>query len=164
MKPTKQAVYSSRTADKFVVRLPDDMREKIAELARKHHRSMNSQIINWLEICVELEMADIPVTRETLANVAEIIGAEIEKPVTAISFGETVRVAEGFLNDLTKHKEFFGNEPRQFETDDEVVQVFALGRVSVVNIAGGKALLKVRWLHNDVESDWIPFSHVQRID
>jgi plasmid stability protein len=45
----KQAVYSSRTADKFVVRLPDGMRERIAEVARTHHRSMNSEIIARLE-------------------------------------------------------------------------------------------------------------------
>lgn len=49
MRPMKQAVYSSRTADKFVVRLPDGMRERIAEVARNHHRSMNSEIIARLE-------------------------------------------------------------------------------------------------------------------
>ena len=49
MRPMKQAVYSSRTADKFVVRLPDGMRERIAEVARHHHRSMNSEIIARLE-------------------------------------------------------------------------------------------------------------------
>ena len=47
--PMKQAVYSSRTADKFVVRLPDGMRERIADVARNHHRSMNSEIIARLE-------------------------------------------------------------------------------------------------------------------
>lgn len=45
----KQANYSSRTADKFVVRLPDGMRERIADVARNHHRSMNSEIIARLE-------------------------------------------------------------------------------------------------------------------
>lgn len=49
MRPLKQAIYSSRTADKFVVRLPDGMRERIAEVARDHHRSMNSEIIARLE-------------------------------------------------------------------------------------------------------------------
>jgi hypothetical protein len=49
MRPIKQAVYSSRTADKFVVRLPDGMRELIAQVARTHHRSMNSEIIARLE-------------------------------------------------------------------------------------------------------------------
>ena len=45
----KQAIYSSRTADKFVVRLPDGMRERIADVAHNHHRSMNSEIIARLE-------------------------------------------------------------------------------------------------------------------
>lgn len=41
--------YSSRTADKFVVRLPDGLREQIAVVAKENHRSMNSQIISVLE-------------------------------------------------------------------------------------------------------------------
>lgn len=45
----KQAIYSSRTADKFVVRLPDGMRELVAQMAKNHHRSMNSEIIARLE-------------------------------------------------------------------------------------------------------------------
>lgn len=49
MRPLKQAIYSSRTADKFVVRLPDGMREQIAEVAKEHHRSMNSEIIARLK-------------------------------------------------------------------------------------------------------------------
>ncbi|WP_282366462.1 Arc family DNA-binding protein [Pseudomonas sp. PS02290] len=40
---------SSRTADKFVVRLPDGMRDRINEVARNNHRSMNSEIIERLE-------------------------------------------------------------------------------------------------------------------
>ena len=45
----KNVAYSSRTADKFVVRLPDGMRDRIAEVARDQHRSMNSEIIARLE-------------------------------------------------------------------------------------------------------------------
>lgn len=48
MRPPVQAVYSSRTADKFVVRLPDGMREQIADVAKVNHRSMNSEIISRL--------------------------------------------------------------------------------------------------------------------
>lgn len=48
MRPVKPAVYNSRSADKFVVRLPDGMRERIADVARVHHRSMNSEIISRL--------------------------------------------------------------------------------------------------------------------
>ena len=55
MQPLKQATYSSRTADKFVVRLPDGMRERIADVAKNHHRSMNSEIIARLEQSLERE-------------------------------------------------------------------------------------------------------------
>lgn len=45
---------SSRTADKFVVRLPDGMRERIAQVARTRHRSMNSEVINTLSVHLQL--------------------------------------------------------------------------------------------------------------
>lgn len=43
--------------DKFVVRLPDGMRERIATEARDNARSMNSEIVYRLETTVELEAA-----------------------------------------------------------------------------------------------------------
>lgn len=43
--------------EKFVVRLPDGMRERIAMQARENTRSMNSEIIHRLESTVELEAA-----------------------------------------------------------------------------------------------------------
>ena len=55
MRPVKQAIYSSRTADKFVVRLPDGMRERIAEVAKTTHRSMNSEIVARLEASLPKE-------------------------------------------------------------------------------------------------------------
>lgn len=58
MRPLKQAIYSSRTADKFVVRLPDGMRERIADVAKEHHRSMNSEIIARLEKSLDSPAAE----------------------------------------------------------------------------------------------------------
>lgn len=49
MSVKKNVAYSSRTADKFVVRLPEGMRDRIAEVAREQHRSMNSEIIARLQ-------------------------------------------------------------------------------------------------------------------
>lgn len=43
--------------EKFVVRLPDGMRERIALQARENTRSMNSEIVHRLESTVELEAA-----------------------------------------------------------------------------------------------------------
>ncbi len=43
------SIYNSRTADKFVVRLPDGMRETISALAREDKSSMNTLIVKALE-------------------------------------------------------------------------------------------------------------------
>lgn len=45
----------SRTADKFVARLPDGKREEIAKIADKNNRSMNSEIVFRLEHYAEME-------------------------------------------------------------------------------------------------------------
>lgn len=60
MRQVKQANYSSRTADKFVVRLPDGMRERVAELARENHRSMNAEIVSRLETSLNTSEVDTP--------------------------------------------------------------------------------------------------------
>lgn len=49
MRPLKQAIYSSRTADKFVVRLQTECASASPKWPRNHHRSMNSEIIARLE-------------------------------------------------------------------------------------------------------------------
>ncbi|AQZ95124.1 Arc family DNA-binding protein [Halopseudomonas phragmitis] len=51
--------YTSRTADKFVVRLPQGMRDRIADVAKQHHRSMNSEIIARLEHSL-LDLPSLP--------------------------------------------------------------------------------------------------------
>ncbi|HCE5820561.1 TPA: Arc family DNA-binding protein [Pseudomonas aeruginosa] len=48
-------LYASRIADKFVVRFPDGMRNKIADVARGNFRSMNSEILARLEASLEVE-------------------------------------------------------------------------------------------------------------
>lgn len=45
----KVEATDSRTADKFVVRFPNDMRDQIAVVAKNNHRSMNSEIVARLE-------------------------------------------------------------------------------------------------------------------
>ena len=43
----------SRSADQFVLRLPEGMRPKIAELAKSNNRSMNAEIVSRLEESLE---------------------------------------------------------------------------------------------------------------
>jgi len=47
--------YNSRTADKFVIRLPDGLRERISEAADSNHRSMNGEIIARIDGSLDLE-------------------------------------------------------------------------------------------------------------
>lgn len=45
--------YNSRQADKFVVRLPDGMRERISQVAKDENRSMNAWFVNRLKKALE---------------------------------------------------------------------------------------------------------------
>jgi len=56
VKPTLMtSSYNSRTADKFVVRLPDGLRERINEAAENNHRSMNGEIVARISGSLDLE-------------------------------------------------------------------------------------------------------------
>lgn len=46
---TKDSLPPSRTADQFVVRFPEGMRDKIAEAAKANGRSMNAEILARLQ-------------------------------------------------------------------------------------------------------------------
>ena len=43
----------SRTAEQFVIRFPDGMRDKIAETAKANNRSMNAEIVARLQSSLE---------------------------------------------------------------------------------------------------------------
>ncbi|OWO79295.1 hypothetical protein B5C26_21190 [Photorhabdus luminescens] len=44
--------------DKFMLRLPDGMREAIAERAKENGRSMNSEIIQMIQDCLDGKVAE----------------------------------------------------------------------------------------------------------
>ncbi|OLU28093.1 hypothetical protein BVH03_13015 [Pseudomonas sp. PA15(2017)] len=46
-------IFNARTADKFVVRLPDGMRKRIEDLANDNYTSMNTEIIRAIEAHLE---------------------------------------------------------------------------------------------------------------
>lgn len=46
---SEEQAYSSRNADKFVIRLPRGMRVRIFEAAQAQHRSMNMEIVSRLK-------------------------------------------------------------------------------------------------------------------
>lgn len=52
---TAMPSYYSRAADKFVVRLPDGLRERISEAAENNHRSMNGEIVARIHDSLDFE-------------------------------------------------------------------------------------------------------------
>lgn len=50
---TTKKVYNSRIADKFVIRFLEGMRQQIKDISETTHRSMNSEIISWIEMMLE---------------------------------------------------------------------------------------------------------------
>lgn len=67
---------SSRTADKFVARLPDGMRDALANSARNRHISMNARIVQFLEAGLANEDSDTPNhngTRQWIPGVGQLI-------------------------------------------------------------------------------------------
>lgn len=46
---TSKSERAPQLADKYIVRLPDGMRDKITELAKANNRSMNSEIVLMLQ-------------------------------------------------------------------------------------------------------------------
>lgn len=65
---------NSRTADKFVIRLPDGLRERIADLAEGNRRSMNSEIVLRLERSTALE-----VELDHQKNLVRILAARLDE-------------------------------------------------------------------------------------
>lgn len=57
--PTKSETalmpYNSRTADKFVLRLPEGLRDRINLAAENNHRSMNGEMIARIDGSLDLE-------------------------------------------------------------------------------------------------------------
>ena len=77
MLPLKQAIYSSRTADKFVVRLPDGMRERIAEVALLAREALARRLATreWCiedrdQLRIDRDVVRVPRLRARRRNVA----------------------------------------------------------------------------------------------
>jgi len=50
---TPKPERTPQAADKYVLRLPDGMRDKLAELAKSNNRSMNAEIVQILHLALD---------------------------------------------------------------------------------------------------------------
>ncbi len=83
--------YSSRNADKFVVRLPQGMRQRIADVAKNYHRSMNSEIVSRLESSLRGELR---IQEDDLIDAGKTIMLELSSQEHAI-IEQVRRLPEG---------------------------------------------------------------------
>jgi len=56
----REKLYPSEQAERFIVRFPEGMRDEIKELAEKNRRSMNAEIVAWLEKGLEQQNQQKP--------------------------------------------------------------------------------------------------------
>jgi hypothetical protein len=110
--PQKQAVYtySSRTADKFVVRFPDGMRERIAQLARVNHRSMNSEIVSCLNLHIRLEDLGLMEYVKQLAN-GQIVPEGVNVDSSALAAAREANTGEEVAQFRAGDPVMFGGTP-----------------------------------------------------
>ena len=57
MMSKKSTVPTSRESDKFVLRLPDGMRDTISELAKASGRSMNAELVHRIQRTIDEDTA-----------------------------------------------------------------------------------------------------------
>lgn len=76
-KPPQQS--PSRDSDKYIVRFPDGMRARIAELAKANGRSMNSEIVARLQASMEGGIEDMltPMTKTQMDIVSGVRGISV---------------------------------------------------------------------------------------
>jgi len=67
-----KAPYPSEMADRFIVRMPDGMRDKIAEAAKTNNRSMNSEVIARLEASFDPAISEAGALRDELLDMLAI--------------------------------------------------------------------------------------------
>lgn len=83
---------TSRNSDKFVLRMPDGMRDTIAELAKQSGRSMNAEIVYRLQQSIEQEVTDenpvdgVHVMEFKIAN-QRLSGSDISEALRKIEDG-----------------------------------------------------------------------------
>lgn len=67
-------------ADKFVLRMPDGMRDKLASLAKANNRSMNAEMIELLQQAMEARTSTAPGmdVNELADTIADRVAAKLK--------------------------------------------------------------------------------------
>ena len=77
--------YPSQTADRFLVRLPDGMRQRLAESARAHNRTMTKDVVARLEASFENAGPALPqCVQDAVEDEIEARGGTPEEALTRL--------------------------------------------------------------------------------
>lgn len=96
--------YPSQLQDKFNLRLPDGMRDAIAERAKANGRSMNSEIVQILQEALDTDKA---------ISKSELV--DFDSTQAAFNATSTPEEKESFLNALAKKDPFTAEILREGE-------------------------------------------------
>lgn len=70
-----------QAADKYVLRMPDGMREKITELAKANGRSMNAEMVLMLQQAIDARAHPPALSLDThalAAEIADLVAAKLQ--------------------------------------------------------------------------------------
>jgi hypothetical protein len=98
-KKVRSTTRVGRGSDGFMLRLPDGMRDFIAEMAEKNGRSMNAEIVNALaHQAARAEFRPIPPSMAEIMN--DVIAERIRKGETQNALREVGRKLEAIAKEL----------------------------------------------------------------
>jgi hypothetical protein len=96
----------SQTAERFIVRLPDGMRDRIARAAKDNNRSMNQELVSLLEAHYPE-----PPTMEEINAELRLLTRTIKSPMSKFDLSETLNLI-GKLRDKLAEMPFpEGDDP-----------------------------------------------------
>lgn len=77
--------YPSEQADRFIIRMPDGLRDRIAQVAKENNRSMNAEIIARLEA----SFGDAPASQ--WAPVSEVTQRMVDEIVRRLEASDAIQ-------------------------------------------------------------------------
>lgn len=105
--------YPSETADRFIVRFPDGMRDRIRDEAAKNNRSMNAEIIHRLQETLEMDDYQ-PMENVNTDNL----------PAGQVSDGQKLNEMAGYLAEYRRRfSELLQLVEQQNEQIDRLIQI-----------------------------------------
>lgn len=102
MEKTKRA-STSRESDKYIVRFPDGMRDRIAEAAKASGRSMNAEIVSRLERSFAADEAGLPTDALDMLSLQTLLLLTVAGDIDASKLPEGKReMYEGLMRNAQK--------------------------------------------------------------